>query len=371
MDAPGPWATGPFMLVEGTSNIRNAQAVIQENPFACVWLQREERTPRVRLQANPNYWDAKRGPHLQEVVFRNDVSPERALDLVCDTEGEVDIVTEVRPADVARVEKSAHAKLVHVDAMRIIVGVFNRDAPDLPLGDVRARQALNHCIDRDALVEKEFFGHAEPLASLTPSFVAPLLLRPKPYNHDPERAAELWRAASGETANRTLQIAAPEELDGVARQVAAGITRALGLETNVTIYRGIEEKLESRQRLAEKTLPRPWDLLLHEQGAQASDAPPLELHRAFAGASGEWRAGPFVPEFDALYADFVKQVNPLAQNAVAHQLDKFVYDHALALFLCAPHALYAVNKHVDFTAYRTTFELAECKVSEQHWSRRQ
>lgn len=83
------------------------------------------------------------------------------------------------------------------------------------------------------------------------------------------------------------------------------------------------------------------------------------------------KAGPFVPEFDALYADFVKQVNPLAQNAVAHQLDKFVYDHARALFLCAPHALYAVNKHVDFTAYRTTFELAECKVSEQHWSRRQ
>ncbi len=37
----------------------------------------------------------------------------------------------------------------------------------------------------------------------------------------------------------------------------------------------------------------------------------------------------------------------------------------MALFLCAPQALYAVNKHVDFTAYRTTFELPECRVSDE------
>ena len=47
-----------------------------------------------------------------------------------------------------------------------------------------------------------------------------------------------------------------------------------------------------------------------------------------------------------------------------------LFDEALALFLCAPQALYAVNKHVNFGPYRTTFELAETQVDEQHWSRR-
>ena len=55
---------------------------------------------------------------------------------------------------------------------------------------------------------------------------------------------------------------------------------------------------------------------------------------------------------------------------VAEQIDRYVFDEALALFLCAPQALYAVNTHVDFGPYRTTFELAETEVDEQHWSRR-
>lgn len=49
-------------------------------------------------------------------------------------------------------------------------------------------------------------------------------------------------------------------------------------------------------------------------------------------------------------------------------LDKLVYDKALALFLCAPHAPYAVNREVAFTPYRTTFELAECEGPKNHWS---
>jgi len=138
----------------------------------------------------------------------------------------------------------------------------------------------------------------------------------------------------------------------------------------VTLYRGVEEKLKVRRWLAQKHLPHEWDVLIHEQGAQTADAPPLELHRAFVGASGEWRAGPVVAEFEKLYEEFTRQVLPPGQMAVAHRIDKFVYDEALALFLCAPHALYAVNQQVEFTAYRTTFELAECRVSDKHWSRR-
>ncbi|RBY76079.1 hypothetical protein DQ238_18095 [Geodermatophilus sp. TF02-6] len=45
-----------------------------------------------------------------------------------------------------------------------------------------------------------------------------------------------------------------------------------------------------------------------------------------------------------------------------------MHEQALALFVCAPQALYAVNEHVSFTPYKTTFELAEVTVDEQHWS---
>ncbi len=158
IDAPGPWGTGPFILAEGYSSLDHDRIDIRREPLAAMWLWHEDRTPRVRLVANTNYWDTSRGPHLREVIFRNDIPPDRALELICTTEGEVDILTEVSPADAERVEGSEHATLIAADAIGSIVGVINRDAEGLPLGDRRARQALNHAANREALVREALFG---------------------------------------------------------------------------------------------------------------------------------------------------------------------------------------------------------------------
>jgi len=373
IDAPGPWGTGPFTLVEGHSILIPEQAIISREPFAATYLWREERTPRLRLVANAGYWDRARGPHLQELIFRNDLSPEQALELVCTTEGEVDIVTEVAPAAAARVEASAHARLVAIDAIRAVAGVIDRDADGLPLGDARARRALNLAIDRGALVREALFGRAKPLAGLTPPAAVPLLdrvLHPlfAPYAHDPARAGELWRAAGG-AGCRPLRIATWEKLGAVAARVAADLRAALGVEVEFSVY-GREEQLVARRRLATRERPGRWDILILEHGPQAADGPPLELHRAFVGADGEYRAGPVVPAFAALYAELVGETVKLKQAEIAHRIDTFVHDEALALFLCAPQALYAVNNEVDFTPHATTFELAQTTVSAAHWSRR-
>lgn len=356
------------MLVEGHSSIDNEQAVIRDAPFACTWLTtREDRTARLRLIANREYWDAARGPHVAEVIFRNDLTPARALELVCTTEGEVDLVTDVDPAAADRVESSPHAKLVTIDAMRAVVGVINRDARGLPLGDQRARLALNLAVDRKRIVREGMYGRATPLAGLTPPSAVTFLHRLSPYAHDPEHAAQLWRAAGG-TPNRPLHLAAPHELGRVAPVVADDVRAALGMEVETTVYANAQERDVLRQ-LAEKSAP-PWDILLYTWGGQTTDGPPLELHRAFVGADGAWRAGSVIPAFEELFAELTRQTSPVRQAQLSYRIDKFVYEEALAVFLCAPRALYAVNKQVDFTAYKTTFELAECRVSADHWSRR-
>jgi len=105
--------------------------------------------------------------------------------------------------------------------------------------------------------------------------------------------------------------------------------------------------------LATRESPRAWDILVLEQGAQAADTVATKLHRAFAGASGEYRDGPIVPAFEEAYADLVAETARLKQSMISHRIDKLVHDEALALFLCAPDALYAVNRH---------------KVTSEHWS---
>ena len=98
--------------------------------------------------------------------------------------------------------------------------------------------------------------------------------------------------------------------------------------------------------------------------------PPAVVHREFFGSDGAFRAGPPVPEFDRLFEDLITRIDPDEARRRAEEIDRWCYEESAVLALCTPQALYAVNRNVDFKAYRTTFELAETEVSAQHWSRR-
>jgi hypothetical protein len=93
------------------------------------------------------------------------------------------------------------------------------------------------------------------------------------------------------------------------------------------------------------------------------------VRRECCGADGAFRARLEDREFDKLYAGMVRELEGRKLASVAGRIDRYVYDQALVLLLCAPRVLYAVNKHVKFGPYRTTFELAETEVDDEHWSR--
>ncbi len=93
------------------------------------------------------------------------------------------------------------------------------------------------------------------------------------------------------------------------------------------------------------------------------------MHREFFHLTGAFRVGPVDERIESLFGEFVAQIEPGKLASAAAEIDQHGYDEALALFLCAPQALYAVNKHVSFQCHAATLELAETEVSEEHWSR--
>ena len=328
----------------------------------------EDRAPRVVLEANADH-NTPRTARLERVVFRNDLSPEQALDAVCDREGEVDIVTEVSPADAARVEASEHARLITIDANRLLVGIFNTwPSNDAPLGDVRLREALNWAVDRHRLAAEGLGGYATPLAALTPGWCSGCFPGAEPRRRDPGRASELADAA-GWPSGRALRIAAPAAYEGAARMIAADVEDALGIATDV-IAVPEEALIPGARALVEKKLPLPWDVLLHAWFDLSSDMPPAVVHREFFGADGAFRAGPEDAEFDRMFGTLARTTDPDEGRRLAEEIDRYCFEQSKALFLCAPQALYAVNRHVDFKAYRATFELADTEVGAEHWSRR-
>ena len=348
--------------------MENEVAMIDDRPLAGVWLDTDQpRTDRLVLEANTDHWNKERGPRLERVVFRNNVPPDRALELVCDTEGEIDIVTEVDPSDAERVQNSEHARLHAVDAMRVVTGVINRFTDDVPLKDARARKALNMAVDRDRLVREGFAGYAHALSGLTPHYAGGFS-GAEPYPHDAAEARRLMSEA-GWPEGRALQLAATSDVEPVANMLAEDFRNSLGIEVDLTIIPD-EDLLVAQHALVEKVMELPFDVLVHAWIDLNSDAPPAFIHGAYVAADGPFRAGPPVPGFEELMGRFATEIDAERQGEIAAEIDRYVYEEALSVFLVAPQALYAVNRHVNFVGHAATLELAETEVGEGHWSRK-
>lgn len=365
IDEAGPWGTGPFTLVQGASSITTHHLLISSEPFAATnVIESEQRDALVVLEANLDHWNRARGPWIERAIFRNDLTPDKALDLCLTTDGEVDIVTEVSPADAERVEASEHARLVVNDANRVLLGIINRQARDVPLDSVDVRRALNLAVDRAQVIAKGLNGYATPLSALTPSWCSGYPKDAKPYEQDAAKAKQLF---TGWPQGRPLRLATAGSFSGVARLVADDIRAALDIEVDVIVVPDADAAVGGRA-LVENKLPSAWDVLLFGWFDLSSEAPPAAVHREFFGLDGAFRIGPPVPEFDALFDEMKVQLDGERLVEVAERIDALCHDQALALFLCAPQALYAVNNHVSFGPYRTTFEVAEVTVDEGHWS---
>ena len=339
------------------------------DPYTCAWLiESEDRSPELVLEANLDHWNrAERGPRVQRAVFRNNLSPSRALELCISGDGEVDIVTEVSPADAARVEASRFARLITSDANRVLTCIINRGRDDVPLDSVDVRKALNLGVNRQRIIADGLAGYANEMPAMTPSWCSGFPEGATPYPHDPDEAHRLF-AKGGWPAGRPIRIATPEPFAGIAQLVAGDLRKAL--DVAVEVIRVPEENaLAGARALVEKKLDQPWDLLVHAWFDLSSEAPPAAVHREFFGRDGAFRAGPRDAGFDELFARMAVELDGGQLVRIAEEIDRYCFDNALAVFLCAPRALYAVNNHVGFGPYKTTFEIAEVTVDEGRWSR--
>jgi peptide/nickel transport system substrate-binding protein len=303
---------------------------------------------------------------LEKVVYVNDIDPAEALEKVCNTEGEIDVVSEVSPGDARKVQDSEHANLVTIDALRVVSGLINRNAEFMD--DVRVRKALNLAVDRDRLIYEVFHGYARPVAALAPPYSGGAPDGLKPYPHDPDEARRLLSDA-GWPEGCALKLASTSDVTAVAERLAGDFRDALGLEVEM-IEIPDEHLIAAQKTLVEKNLPLPFDVLVHAWTDLAAGYPPAVIHREYFHSLGAFRAGPSVPEFEELMARSVVETDAQTLTELGKQVDRLVYDEALSVFLCCPMALVAVNRYVKFTGHAATLELAETEVTEEHWSRR-
>ncbi len=158
------------------------------------------------LRRNPDYaWGPPIYQHetaqLEEIEFRFYTDPTTRSPAL--ETGDADVMGEIPPQDVGRLEESADFRVQAVPIPGVSLLVFMNTARP-PLDDVRVRQALLYATDRQAIVSSVFRGTSPvaygPLAEVTFGY-EPAVRETYPY--DPERAKALldeagWRDTDGD-----------------------------------------------------------------------------------------------------------------------------------------------------------------------------
>lgn len=147
----------------GVSEEEFAENPVGTGPFV---LENWTRGQTLELTKNPNYWKENR-PYLDSVTFNLVSDPNtRARQL----EGGQADINEFPPySSLEGLESTPNVEVARFPSSRLDYIAMNNG--EGPLADVNVRRAINHAIDREAIVNASTFGNADPAGS----FLSPVL----------------------------------------------------------------------------------------------------------------------------------------------------------------------------------------------------
>ena len=161
------------------------------------------REPDVKtvMVRNPNWWGKPQG-NVTEVTYlsiKSDATRVSAL-----IAGNVDLILDPPPQDIARLKRQAGIRIVEGVENRIVFFGFDQHHDELlyadvkgknPFKDRRVREAIYRAIDIEALHRVTMRGLSKPTGSITPSILASNPQAEKRLPYDPAAAKKLLAEA--------------------------------------------------------------------------------------------------------------------------------------------------------------------------------
>ena len=175
--AEHPIGTGPFIMTE--------------------W----KRGVSMTLKRNPHYWkqgeDGKALPYLDQIDFV--IIPDDATRLLKLKAGEIDGTEFIPYARVKELQADANLRMelwpsTRVAYLTMFVAPKLKDGKDNPLSNVKVRQALNHAVNKDAIIAVTTLGLGKPMRSYM-SATTPLFVAQDLYAYDVAKAKALLAEA--------------------------------------------------------------------------------------------------------------------------------------------------------------------------------
>jgi ABC-type transport system substrate-binding protein len=209
-----------------------------------------------------------------------------------------------------------------------------------PLKDPRVRQAINHAIDIDRIIERLISGRGTRAAGVIPPALAGYDSARKAYAYDPAKAKQLLAAAGFPNG---IDIELWTSTNPIYRLMAETIQAYLNAS-------GIRTKIVQRESAAARGAARKGqtDLFLKDWYADYPDAEnflyPL-LHSGNAGVGGNVSFYSNA-RFDQIVTASRRELDEAKRNALYREADSLAFQDAPMVFLYFYNELYAVQPWV-------------------------
>lgn len=195
-----------------------------------------KRNDKIVLEKNSGYW-IDDYPKLEQVIFKS--IPDNAARLNALKTGEIDMMDGVMPSDVTQIEDNSDLKTFTRPSMNI--GYLGLNVTRGPLKSKKVRQALNHAVDKEAIIKAFYQGQAEPAKNPIPSSIQGYNEDVTQYDYDLDKAMALLEEAGYadgfEMELWAMPVSRPYMPDG--QKVAEAIQssfKEIGVETTIKTY---------------------------------------------------------------------------------------------------------------------------------------
>lgn len=162
------------------------------------------------------------GPaRVDRVIFK--VIPEPASRVAALLAGQVDLIDELPHHAIKQVEGNPRMQVLKTNGTRSFFIDLNNKKP--PFNDVRVRQAANHAVNRQLIIDRILNGLAVPLVTLISPDSYGYNASLKPYAYDPAKAKALLAEAghpNGVEVTIDVDNAFKEQAEAVAASMAPG-----------------------------------------------------------------------------------------------------------------------------------------------------
>ena len=290
----------------------------------------------MELEAVEDHW-REGTPSAQTVRFRK--VPEESTRIAALKTGEADVIT-VSRENVPEVRDSG-LKVFLRESQAIVGFYFHQQWDDVPIADIKVREAMNLAVNREELAEFVFGGLARPGAVYPVPATAPVIDPDlQPYGYDPERARQLMaEAGHPEGFEVTIHSYPRGDVPEGARMIEAlaGYFDEIGIKANILPT----EYSKYRTGRRSQTIPGKWATWAHP--------------RPFPGFVGLMRAlqhstSPFTstkdPEFDRLIEEMEEALDPKVAEERFLDIYRRYHEQFTHLTLLDVDIPYATNDYV-------------------------